>query len=61
MGADGDLWCGTCGRQIAPGRDDPLHCSECGTEISAAETIASHREHGRYLCLECMGAAEGRA
>ncbi|HQJ88410.1 MAG TPA: hypothetical protein PLY91_07710 [Methanoregulaceae archaeon] len=55
MGADGDLYCGTCGRPI---QDDPLHCSACGAEISAAETMASHREHGRYLCLECMGAEE---
>ena len=52
MGTDGDLWCGTCGRQI---RDDPLHCSECGIEISAAEAMASYRERGRYLCLACMG------
>ena len=35
MGADGDLYCGTCGRQIAPGLDDPLHCSDCGGEIGA--------------------------
>ena len=53
MGADGDLYCGACGRQIAP--PDPLHCSECGTEIGAAEALASHRERGRYLCLACMG------
>lgn len=53
MGADGDLYCGTCGRQTAP--PDPLHCSECGIEISAAEALASRREHGRYLCLGCMG------
>ena len=55
MGADGGLWCVTCGRQIVPGLDDPLHCSECGIEISAAEAMASRREHGRYLCLGCMG------
>ncbi len=55
MGTDGDLWCGTCGRPL---RDDPLHCSACGTPITQAETIASHREHGRYLCLECMEAEE---
>lgn len=53
MGTDGDLYCGICGRQIAP--PDPLHCGECGSEISAAEALASRREHGRYLCLACMG------
>ena len=55
MGADGALWCGTCGRPL---RDDPLHCSACGTPITPAEAMASHREHGRYLCRECMGAEE---
>ena len=55
MGADGDLWCGTCGRPI---QDDPLHCSDCGAPITPAETRASHREHGRYLCLACMAAGE---
>jgi hypothetical protein len=53
MGANGDLWCGTCGRPAAP--PDPLHCAECGSDIGPAEAIASRREHGRYLCLECMG------
>ncbi|MEN6343041.1 MAG: hypothetical protein ABFC89_10855 [Methanospirillum sp.] len=53
MGADGGLSCGRCGRRTAP--PDPLHCSACGGEIGPAEAMASHREHGRYLCLACMG------
>ena len=57
MGADGDLWCGTCGRPIVPGRDNPLRCSACGCAIGPAETMASHREHGRYLCLDCTRAS----
>ncbi len=52
MGVDGDRY----RRQTAP--PDPLHYSDCGAEIGPAEAMASHREHGRYLCLACMGAGE---
>jgi DNA-directed RNA polymerase subunit RPC12/RpoP len=57
MGADGELYCGRCGREyLRP--IDPGHCSACGREIGAAVSRSSLLRFQRYLCLECAGRAE---